>query len=84
MTNNRHTKPAPRDANAPSQTNQFMTKQEVAALLGVGVRTVERFSRNGKIPTLAITSRIVRFDREALIQYMRNNFTVGAKAEVKA
>ena len=60
---------------------RFLNKKEVAALLGVGLRTVERMGRAGKLPTLTLTPRIIRFDRDALIAQINSRFCA---KEVKA
>ena len=55
-------------------SRHFINKKDVAALLGVGQKTIERLGRAGKLPTLTITKRIIRYDKDAVIAYVNSRF----------
>jgi excisionase family DNA binding protein len=41
--------------------DQFLTARQLAAILQVSEATVRRLARNGRIPSVRLTSRIMRF-----------------------
>ncbi|HVF49425.1 MAG TPA: helix-turn-helix domain-containing protein [Pyrinomonadaceae bacterium] len=54
----------------PDRREQFLTSRQLAAILQVSETTVRRLAREGRIPSVRITPRILRFHlqsvREAL------------------
>jgi len=49
-----------------AQSDKLLTPTEMAAIVNVHVGTLLRWAREGKIPSVAISRRIVRFDRDAV------------------
>ena len=58
------------------ERKQFLTTRQLAAVLQVSESTVRRLSQQGRIPTVRLTPRILRFHltavRHALDSYSRN------------
>ncbi|GGK65434.1 helix-turn-helix transcriptional regulator [Streptomyces flaveus] len=53
-------------------TAQFLTKPQAAELIGVSVRTLERWARAGIGPTPRKHGpRLVRYDRDEALGYLR-------------
>ncbi len=55
---------------APSSTDgtreDFLTARQLASILQVSESTVRRLAREGRIPSVRITSRLVRFNLKAV------------------
>ena len=45
---------------------EFLTARQLAAILQVSERTVQRLAREGRIPAIRITPRIIRFHLQAV------------------
>ena len=45
-----------------AKTRPFLTRAEMAARYGVGLRTLDRWIREGRLPKIKITARCVRLD----------------------
>lgn len=50
----------------------FLTIKEAAELVGCHRSQIDSLVKRNKIPYARISQRVVRFDREQLIQWMRN------------
>jgi excisionase family DNA binding protein len=56
---------------------KYLTKQETAALLGVTVRTIERWMQNHVLPYYRIGGgHVVRFDESLIRQHLDENYKV--------
>jgi excisionase family DNA binding protein len=53
----------------------FLTRSQAAARYGVGLRTLDRWIREGRLPKIQITPRCVRLDPEMCDAALRR-FTV--------
>jgi excisionase family DNA binding protein len=53
--------PRPEDAR-----DEFLTARQLAAILQVSEATVRRLARKGRIPSIRLTSRIMRFHLESV------------------
>jgi excisionase family DNA binding protein len=65
--------PMPSHESAPAETrtnSALLTKEEVAKLLRVSTRTIERFVRTGRLPALKLSSKITRFQRANVEAFM--------------
>lgn len=58
-------------------TERLLTPHEVAKQLGVSVEAVLRWARNGKLPSIRLSSRAIRF-RESAIDKWINAHELGA------
>lgn len=50
---------------------ELRTPEQMAAEVGVHVKTLLAYARRGVVPALRLGSRVVRFEREAVIRAMR-------------
>ena len=57
-------KDAPTAADAPRE--DFLTARQLASILQVSESTVRRLAREGRIPSVRITPRLVRFNLKAV------------------
>jgi excisionase family DNA binding protein len=48
-------------------SRKLLTAEQLAKELKVGVETVTSWGRNGKIPRIRISHKIIRFDRDAVL-----------------
>ena len=46
----------------PAELRPFLTRAEMAARYGIGLRTLDRWIRQGRLPKIKITGRCVRLD----------------------
>ncbi len=53
-------------ANTANARDQFLTARQLAEILQVSESTVRRLARDGRIPSVRITSRITRFHLQAV------------------
>ena len=60
-----------RSFGGPMPEKILLTKEEVADLLDVRPRTVQVWARRGLIPTVRISAKVVRFDRDAVVAALR-------------
>ncbi|MHB1763267.1 MAG: helix-turn-helix domain-containing protein [Acidimicrobiales bacterium] len=64
-----------RRQSSPSETphpvGTWLTAPEIAAHLGVSLRTISTWTAAGQIPCVRLPGRIVRFDREAVDAWAR-------------
>ena len=51
---------------ASSPRDQFLTARQLAEILQVSESTVRRLARDGRIPSVRITSRILRFHLQSV------------------
>lgn len=58
--------PPAKAADAPPARDQFLTARQLAEILQVSESTVRRLARDGRIPSVRITSRITRFHLQAV------------------
>ena len=49
-----------------SEKPDFLTKAQVAELIGVSTRTIDNLMRRGQLPYLKLSERLVRFPRTDL------------------
>ncbi|MHB1720521.1 MAG: helix-turn-helix transcriptional regulator [Acidimicrobiales bacterium] len=56
---------------ASSVESPWLTAPEIAAHLGVSLRTISTWTAEGQIPCVRLPGRIVRFDREAVDAWAR-------------
>ena len=49
-----------------SEKPDFLTKTQVAELIGVSTRTIDNLMRRGQLPYLKLSERLVRFPRADL------------------
>lgn len=54
---------------------EFLTKQEAAAFLNCGVRSIDKWRQHAGLPSVRI-GNFVRFERAALIEWMRKHTEV--------
>ena len=60
---------------APRSTDdEFLTAQQLAAILKVSAATVHRLARAGKIPYFRLTSRLLRFDLRSVREALKDGF----------
>lgn len=57
-------KEAPSSAEATRE--EFLTARQLASILQVGESTVRRLAREGRIPSVRITPRLIRFNLKAV------------------
>jgi excisionase family DNA binding protein len=50
----------------PSSRKEFLTARQLAAILQVSETTVRRLARDGRIPSIRLTPRILRFHLPAV------------------
>ena len=56
---------------ASPEASRFMSRREVASMLGVHTETIKRYQRKGLLPAIVLNSRLIRYERtevERLIQ----------------
>lgn len=56
--------PTPPPASSPADPTPWMSRKEVAELLGVCTHTVARMGRNGELKFIKLNSRFVRYRSE--------------------
>jgi excisionase family DNA binding protein len=81
--NGSHTE-APDHQPAPSPalaSPEYLTKAQVARLLGVSTRTIDNMMRQRRIPFVKLSSKIVRFPRAEVHDYIRRNLTIKARGQ---
>ncbi|MBI9020379.1 MAG: helix-turn-helix domain-containing protein [Verrucomicrobia bacterium] len=57
-------------------TEKMLTRKQVAALLGVHVETVKRYTRNKLLHAVKFTARAVRYSEAEVLNFMRKGVTV--------
>lgn len=50
----------------------YLTKQQAAARLGIGIRTLDGLIRSGKLPAYRVAERLVRIDEADLERYAKS------------
>jgi len=60
---------------------QFLTRSEVAKLLGVSPNTVTRWAREGRLPSQVTLGGHHRFDRELVEQLRKSLYRPGGRAD---
>jgi predicted DNA-binding transcriptional regulator AlpA len=56
----------------PPDNPRMITRKQVAALLGVHVETVKRYSRNKLLHPVKFTARAVRYSEAEVLDFMKN------------
>lgn len=51
--------------------NELLSKEQLGRLIGVKPGTVGRWSREGKIPRIVISPKIIRYDAAAVLSVLR-------------
>jgi len=54
-------------AHLQDKREEFLTARQLAELLQVSESTVRRLAREGRIPAVRLTSRLIRFQRSAVL-----------------
>jgi excisionase family DNA binding protein len=54
-------------ASHPDRREEFLTARQLATLLQVSESTVRRLAREGRIPSVRLTSRLMRFHLSAVM-----------------
>lgn len=78
-TDHSHTTPPPTSANAIALgaaqrlTSQYMTKHELAAVLGKSPKTIERWVRTRTGPAFTRTGNTLRFHIDSVVEWMKHN-----------
>ena len=74
----------PNRSEASGLPDEFLTKEELASRLKVGLRTVESWQQNALLPFLKI-DHVVRFYWPEVVVHLREHFTVhqGGEARVR-
>lgn len=62
----------------------FVTAEEIGMSIGVKAATVKRWARDGLIPSLRLTGRVLRFDPAAVERTLRERAIVGDNQEAHA
>ena len=59
-----------KDAHPPKEETreEFLTARQLAAVLQVSESTVRRLAREGRIPSVRLTSRLIRFNLKAVFR----------------
>lgn len=78
MTIDNHT-PAP--GQGQNETPEYLNKQQLAARLGVSVRTIETLMADRKLPYLRLTRKLVRFPVAEVDACLARNLRVNAIGE---
>jgi len=53
---------------APAARHEFLTARQLAAVLQVSETTVRRLAREGRIPVVRLTSRLMRFHLPTVLE----------------
>jgi excisionase family DNA binding protein len=64
-----------------STSPDYETKSQVARRLGVSRRTVDNLMRQRRLPFIKLSSKIVRFPRNEVDDYIRRNLTIKAHGQ---
>jgi excisionase family DNA binding protein len=51
-------------------SRKLLTAEQLARELRVGAETIVGWGRNGKIPRIRISRKIIRFDRDAVLKVL--------------
>jgi len=51
----------------------LLTAKQMASELGLRAGTIKQWARSGKIPSLRLSGKVIRFDREAVEQALRDH-----------
>jgi excisionase family DNA binding protein len=59
-----------KDAHTPNEgaREEFLTARQLAAVLQVSESTVRRLAREGRIPSVRLTPRLIRFNLKAVLK----------------
>lgn len=60
---------------AKEQREEFLTARQLAALLQVSESTVRRLAREGRIPSVRLTSRLMRFHLPSVLNALDGTTT---------
>ena len=50
--------------------DRLLTVKEIAQLLALSPRTIYSLAQQGRIPHLRLGERVIRFDRDAVLEHM--------------
>jgi excisionase family DNA binding protein len=68
-------------ATVEAAATQFLTRSEVAKLLGVSPNTVTRWAREGRLPCQVTLGGHHRFDRELVEQLRKSLYRAGSRLD---
>jgi excisionase family DNA binding protein len=60
------------DSHKAAARGDFMTARQLAEVLQVSESTVRRLAREGRIPAVRVTSRLLRFRLEAVLEALED------------
>lgn len=71
-----------KDAHPPKEEarEEFLTARQLAARLQVSESTVRRLAREGRIPSVRLTTRLVRFNLKAVCRALEGSAKTGSPA----
>jgi len=61
------------DATTAAARCEFLTARQLAEVLRVSESTVRRLAREGRIPAIRVTPRLLRFRLEAVVQALEDD-----------
>jgi excisionase family DNA binding protein len=61
------------DQSAAATRGEFLTARQLAGVLQVSESTVRRLAREGSIPAVRVTSRLLRFRLEAVLRALEDS-----------
>ena len=70
--------------NREEAREEFLTARQLAEVLQVSESTVRRLARDGRIPCVRLTPRILRFNQKAVYRALDGEDTHGRRARHKA
>lgn len=57
--------------NSRANADEFMTRREVAQLLKLSTESIKRYQRMGKLDAIVVNSRVTRYRRSAVDDFIR-------------
>jgi excisionase family DNA binding protein len=70
--------------NREEAREEFLTARQLAEVLQVSESTVRRLARDGRIPCVRLTPRLLRFNQRAVFRALDGEDTHGRRARHKA
>ena len=70
--------------NREEAREEFLTSRQLAEVLQVSESTVRRLARDGRIPCVRLTPRLLRFNPKAVFRALDGDNTHGRRARHKA
>jgi excisionase family DNA binding protein len=56
-----------------SDSNQWLTSTEVSKMFNISSNVLLRWTREGKLPCIRINKRVIRFRKEAIAAWIKDN-----------